>query len=64
MSGCSGPAKDPTSTFVGQPFLRISNPPRAGFRVGYLSWRGVMETTLYSRSLLSTSSTCSSILSF
>ena len=37
---------------------------RAGFRVGYLSWRGVMETTLYSRSLLSTSSTCSSILSF
>ena len=30
----------------------------------FAAWRGVIETTLYSRSLLSPSSTCSSILSF
>ena len=33
------------------------------FAGNYSSWRGVMETTLYSRSLLSTSSTCNSSMS-
>jgi hypothetical protein len=32
--------------------------------VDFEAWRGVIETTLYSRSLLSPSSTCSNILSF